>query len=209
MSRNSENERRKSAILDYVNAYYDESREIPSVRDVAAGTGISVATVHRHLTAMKESGELRYSGRRSINTDRMNLEKEHICMPVRGYVACGPGQEEEEQILEYIRLPESMVGVGDLFALIAKGESMVDAGINPGDYVIVRRQSSADIGDVIVALLNGKNNLKVLGFDEKSRRYVLKSCNADKETYADIPVDDELTIQGVAVCVTHRLGKVR
>ena len=109
---------------------------------------------------------------------------------------------EEETVIEYIRLPESMVGRGEFFALIAKGESMIDAGIHPGDYVIVRKQNHADPGDLIVALYDGLNNLKKLVYDDNERRYVLRSCNEDKEAYPDIPFE-ELTIQGVAVGVYH------
>ena len=105
-------------------------------------------------------------------------------------------------------MPESLVGKGELVALIAKGESMIDAGIYPGDLVIVRRDKKAEIGDIVVALLAGMNNLKVLGFDDKLHRYLLKSCNNNRKAYPDIPVEAELRIQGVAVCVSHRLGKV-
>ena len=84
-------------------------------------------------------------------------------------------------------MPESLVGKGDLFALIAKGESMIDAGIYPGDLVIVRRDKKAEIGDIVVALLAGMNNLKVLGFDNKLHRYVLKSCHPRHQKYPDIP----------------------
>ena len=96
------------------------------------------------------------------------------------------------------------MGGGELFALIAKGESMVDAGIHPGDYVIVRRQETAKAGDLIIALSDGKNNLKKLALDEENRKFILQSCNADKEAFPDIVVD-ELQIQGVAVGVYHRI----
>ena len=102
-------------------------------------------------------------------------------------------------------MPEALVGKGEFFALIAKGHSMVDAGINEGDYVIVRKQSSAKVGDLVVALYdNGLNNLKKLCYDEDRQRYYLYSCNADQETYAPICVD-ELQVQGVAVRVMHNL----
>ena len=172
------------------------------MRDIAEDTGIAITTVHRYLTALKESGQLEYCGRRSIITKRINMESAQYSMPVLGYVRCGPGEEEEEAIIEYIRLPESMIGRGEFFALIAKGESMIDAGIHPGDYVIVRKQNNAEPGDLIVALYDGLNNLKQLAYDDDERRYVLRSCNEDKEAYPDIPFE-ELTIQGVAVGVYH------
>ena len=197
----------KNTIVEYINQYYSDYRAIPSVRDIAAGTGISVSTVHRCLTDMKENGELEYRGRRSVSTQRMEMEGKHPAMPVLGYVACGEGQEETEEVIEYIRMPESLVGKGEFFALIAKGESMVDAGIHPGDYVVIRKQNHADIGDIVVALDQGVNNLKVLGYNKKRERYFLRSCNSDREQYADI-YPDELQIRGVAVCVSKKLGKV-
>jgi SOS-response transcriptional repressor LexA len=84
---------------------------------------------------------------------------------------------------------------------------MVDAGIHPGDYVVTRKQNHAEVGDIIVALDQGMNNLKVLGYNKKRERYFLRSCNQDRERYADI-YPDELRIQGVAVCVSKKLGKV-
>ena len=192
----------KQQILDCIDRYYSYRGEIPTVRDVAENTGIAVTTVHRYLTALKESGELEYGGRRSIITKRINMESTQVSMPVLGYVRCGPGEEEEEAIVEYIRLPESMIGRGEFFALIAKGESMIDAGIHPGDYVIVRKQNDAKPGELIVALYDGLNNLKQLAYDDDERRYVLRSCNEDKESYPDIPFE-ELTIQGVVVGIYH------
>ena len=197
----------KSTIVDYINEYYGANNAIPSVRDIAAGTGISISTVHRCLRDMKENGELEYSGRRSVSTRRMEMEGYHHAMAVLGYVACGEGQEETEEVIEYIRMPESLIGKGEFFALIAKGESMVDAGIHPGDYVVIRKQNHAEVGDIIVALDQGMNNLKVLGYNKKRERYFLRSCNQDRERYADI-YPDELRIQGVAVCVSKKLGKV-
>ena len=197
----------KSTIVEYIDQYYSNYRAIPSVRDIAAGTGISVSTVHRCLKDMKENGELEYRGRRSVSTQRIEMEGRHPAMAVLGYVACGEGQEEIEEIIEYIRMPESLIGQGEFFALIAKGESMVDAGIHPGDYVVIRKQNTAEIGDIVVALDQGVNNLKVLGYNKKRERYFLRSCNEDRERYKDI-YPEELQIQGVAVCVSKKLGKV-
>lgn len=193
---------RKQLVLDYVNKYYDDFNCTPSVRDIAAGTGIPSATVQRYLVALKDAEVLEYNGRRSVKTERMAKEANINALPVIGYVACGPGEEEQEEIIEYIRLPESMTGKGEFFALIAKGESMIDAGINPGDYVIVRKQNTANNGDIVVALYNGLNNLKKL---VKENGYILlRSCNSNKDIFPDIPVDD-LQIQGVAVGFYHSL----
>ena len=152
---------KKTAIMDYINEFYDRHRTSPTVRDICAGTGIPITTVHRYLGVMRENGELDYNGRKSIGTTRMKKEREHYSIPVLGRVACGPGDYEEENVLEYIRMPETLTGKGEFFALIAKGQSMVDAGISEGDYVVVRKQSEAKPGDLVVALYDGGlNNLK-------------------------------------------------
>lgn len=196
---------RKSVILEYIKKYYDRHGQNPAVHDISVGTGIPNTSVHRYLVSMKESGELDYSGRKSIGTIRMKKELYHHAMPVLGSVSCGPGDYEEENIIEYIRMPESLVGKGEFFALIAKGHSMVDVGVHEGDHVIVRKQNTANVGDIVVALYDGGlNNLKKLCYDESQQRYYLYSCNADQETYAPIYVD-ELQIQGVAVSVVHSL----
>ena len=198
-------ESKKNVILDFIDEYYNEYNVIPAVRAISTGTGIAVATVHRYLLSLKESGELEYNGRKSIFTKRMDMESRHLSAPVFGYVCCGAGEEETEEIIEYIRLPESLVGTGEFFVLIARGNSMVDAGVHEGDYVVIRKQNTASVGDYVVALYEGLNNLKELAYDENGR-YILRSCNEDKETFPDIYPND-LRIQGVAVCTIHRLKK--
>lgn len=195
---------RKAIILNYVEQYYREYDRLPSERDIVIGTHMSAGSVHRFLIMMRESGELLSDGsRRSIRTREIDSTSDKKVIPLLGYVACGPGQEEEEQFMEYIHISESLLGKGDFFALIAKGESMVDVGVRPGDYVIVRRQQTARNGDLIIALLGGKNNLKKLVIDDQ---IILRSCNKEHaEDFPDIIPEDgeELTIQGVAVGVYH------
>ena len=196
---------KKELILNYIHEHYGRFGKTPVVLEIASATGISSATVHRYLVAMNESGELEYSGKGGIGTSKMKKERPQAYMPVLGTVSCGPGDYEEENIIEYIRMPESLVGKGEFFALIAKGNSMVDVGVHEGDHVIVRKQNTANVGDIVVALYDGGlNNLKKLCYDEDQQRYYLYSCNADQETYAPIYVD-ELQVQGVAVSVVHRL----
>ena len=194
---------RKQQIIDFVREYYLQHDRLPSERDIVAGTGIPAGSVHRCLIALKESGEIFHDGSRR---GARPAELEHVSpkniMRVLGTVACGPGQEEEERFIEYIHMPECMVGRGECFALIAKGESMIGAGIRPGDYVIVRRQQTAKNGDLIIALSEGKNNLKKLRLDEAKRRYILESCNPDRAAYPDI-ITDELQVQGLVIGVYH------
>ena len=196
---------KKELILDYIHEHYSRYGRAPVVLEIVDGTGLSSATVHRYLVDMREAGEVEYSGKRGIRTPKMEKERSRKYMPILGSVSCGPGDYEEENIIEYIRLPESLVGKGEFFALIAKGHSTMDIGVDEGDCVIVRKQNTARVGDIVVALYDGGlNNLKKLCYDEDRQRYYLYSCNADQETYAPIYVD-ELQVQGVAVRVMHNL----
>lgn len=101
MSRTTDS--KKQIILDFINEYYGSYGETPTVRDIAAGTGIAVTSVHRYLSAMKEDGELEYNGRRSVSTRRMEMEQVAHAMPVLGYVACGEGQETYLYLLKSIK----------------------------------------------------------------------------------------------------------
>ena len=197
---------RREQIVVFVREYYLRCDRFPSEKEIAQGTGIPTGSVHRYLVEMTESGEFSGDGsRRGARPEELNHISAKNIMRVLGTVACGPGQEEEERFIEYIHMPECMVGKGECFALIAKGESMIAAGIFPGDYVIVRRQQTAKDGELIIALSEGKNNLKRLRRDEEHRRFVLESCNPDKEAYPDI-VTEELQVQGIAIGVYHRLA---
>ena len=196
-------ESKKPIIADFINAFYYEHDKVPSVREIVEGTGIPLSTVHRYLVDMQEKGELSYNGYRSARTKEMSEVSPIHGIAVLGTVACGPGQEEEQRFVETIRMPETLVEKGDYFALIAKGESMIGAGIFPGDYVFVKRQETANEGDLVIALFDGKNNLKKLGFDPKNKKYILHSCNPDPKAYPDIIVD-ELQIQGVVKGSYHK-----
>ena len=210
---------RKKAIADYIQEYYLVNDQFPSERDIVTGTCIPAGSVHRMLVEMRDDRQVFYDGRRSIRTEMLERVSPKKIMPVLGTVACGPGEEEDEKFMEYIHMSERMVGKCEFFALVAKGESMVDAGVHPGDYVIVRRQQTADDGDIIVALLEGRNNLKILvknadGADDADgigSLCILRSCN--KSCPEDCPdiipeAGGELNIQGFAVGVFHRLGNM-
>ena len=196
---------RKATIAEFIQQYYLENDQFPCERDIVAGTGISAGTVHRVLVNMRENGEILYDGRRSVRTEELEHISPKNILPVLGYVACGPGQEEEEQFIEYIHMPESMIGKGEFFALIAKGKSMVDIGVHPGDYVIVRKQKTAENRDIVIALLDGKNNLKQLLYDEDGQPILHSRNRKHAADYPDIipGEDEELMIQGVAVGVYH------
>ena len=88
---------------------------------------------------------------------------------VLGSVSCGMPQLEEEYIEEYVSLPVSLFGEGEFFILRASGDSMIGAGINSGDMIVIRKQNAASDGDIVVALVDNESTLKRFFLDTERR----------------------------------------
>ena len=147
---------------------------------------------------MAEEGVLNYSkddGISTSQTDKMNTDE--ILVALVGSITCGPLSFAEENITEYFKLPVSLFGKGEFFALKASGDSMINAGINNEDIVLVRKQNTAEEGQIIVALVNDETTLKRFYRDNKNKRFIL---HPENEKYDDIIADD-LVIQGVVTNV--------
>jgi repressor LexA len=151
---------RQQQIWDFLVAYVDEHGYPPTVREIGEAVGLaSPSTVHAHLANLERAGLLRrdptkpraleLTGRERRVTERPSREGD--LLPLVGQIAAGGPLLAAEQIEDYVSVP-GVVGPAD-FVLRVKGESMVDAGILDGDYVIVRRQQDAVNGDIVVALV--------------------------------------------------------
>ena len=195
-------------ISSYVDQYYCENHTAPSMNDIAEGIGISKATAYRYLVAMDEKGKLSYDGKsRTIVTKLISkYSTGSFSAPVVGSIPCGEPETEEENIEEYVSLPVSLFGHGDFYILNASGDSMVDAGIEDGDRVVIRKQSFAEVGDIVVALDENRSNTlkRYAGVDEETREAVLRYCNEDRYPGKEIRVR-ELVVQGVAKHVIKAL----
>lgn len=183
-------------FIDDYTGTYDRS---PSRREIAAGTGMSLANVSRYLSYMKDEGMIDFDGTRNIITHRMQkMNDDTISSPVIGTIACGTPIFAEQNIEEYVRLPASWFGKGEYYLLRTKGESMTGIGIDDGDLVVIRYQDHAETGEVIVALVDDESaTLKRFYPDDETRMIRLHPENEDME---DIYVEPKkLRIQGVAV----------
>ena len=196
-------ESRMKQIIDFVDVYYSEHGVTPSVRTIAEEIGFSKSSVHYYLTAMDKKGMLSYDGH-SITTDKISMTvPEKSMAALIGTVSCGEPLLEEENVEKYVPLPRDIFGDGELYILRANGDSMIEAGIDNGDYVVVRKQTDFSIGDIVVALVdNSETTLKRIMYDEYSDSMYLHPENPD---YPDIPITD-CQIQGVAVYVLKSLG---
>ena len=188
-------------ISAYIDQYYNERHTVPSVNEIAKGIGVAKATAYRYLVAMNDLGMLSYDGpSRTIVTKMISkFSDSTVPAPVVGAIPCGTPEEEEENIQEYVSLPVSLFGKGEFYILKASGDSMVDAGIEDGDLVVIRKQQEASIGDLVVALdeLNANTLKKYGGIDAASHAAILLYQNQEKYPDKRILVK-ELIVQGVA-----------
>lgn len=186
-------------IKTFIEEYYSEHYNSPSTTQIAEAIGRTRGNVHNYLVEMRERGMLSYSGR-EISTDKIReMNPKLVRAAILGNVSCGLPQFAEENIEEYVSLPESLFGKGTFYLLRARGESMVEAGIDSGDLVVIRQQSDAKEGQIVVALVDNEATLK--RFYKEKNRIRLHPENREMD---DIYVDDCI-IQGVAVKVLKDL----
>jgi len=190
-----------AAIESFIDRYREEAGISPTLSEIADGTGIPRSTVPRYLAVMRESGVLDYSGHRGITTRRDRAAEEGIRVPVLGSVSCGLPKLAEENIEEYVTLPQALFGRGEMYILRASGESMIEAGIEDGDLVLIRVQSTAERGKIVVALVGDEATLKRY-YPEPERRRV--RLHPENESMEDIYVPS-CVIQGVAVMLLRDL----
>lgn len=139
----------------------------PTVREIAAAVGLaSPASVQNHLTALEQKGLIRRGGskRRALELvegrrTRRAPQAQHQ-VPVVGRVAAGEPLLAEQNVEEFLTLPDFLAADGDSFVLRVKGDSMIGAGILDGDLVVVQRQDDAANGEIVVALLEDEATLK-------------------------------------------------
>ena len=204
--------------LQILNFIADSQRERgypPSVREIGQAVGLtSSATVHTHLAVLQREGYLSRdpSKPRAIQvhfdpdtTTRLTVAAVHN-VPLVGDVAAGTGVLAEENIEELLPMPEQFTGRGPTFMLRVRGDSMVEAGIHDGDYVVVRQQPEADNGDVVVAGI-GEGEATVKTFSRRGNKVVLSPANAAYEPMTfDGSASEEVTIYGKVVTVVRQLN---
>jgi len=195
-------------IISYVDQYFCDKHTTPSVNEIALGVRIPKTTAFRYLVEMDERGMIEYDGKsRTIRTPMINkFAPDSAPCPLVGSIPCGTAEEKEENIREYISLPVSLFGNGQFYILRASGDSMVDAGIEDGDNVVIRTDCDAKVGDIVVALTgDNENTLKVYGgIDEETEEALLLYQNQAAYPDAQIRVK-QLVVQGVAKHVIKAL----
>ncbi len=202
---------KRREILDFIAAQLRERGYPPSVREIGEAVGLtSSSTVHAHLKTLQKQGylrrdptkpraiEVRYDSSSGAAIERRPTR--HV--PLVGDVAAGTNVLAQENVEELLPLPEDFTGTGQLFMLRVRGDSMIDAGILDGDYVVVRQQEEAERGDIVVAGIPGEE-ATVKTYTRKGAKIVLVPSNARLEPLVFDP--GEISIFGKVVTVLRRL----
>ena len=171
MSQSGQQNKRKhgetqALILDFIREQIAENGFPPSVREICDAVGLkSTSTVHGHLKRLEKQGILKRDTMKpramAVMKPSAEEERELIRMvPLLGPVAAGSPILAEENASEMLPIPEFMLRDGQHFALLVRGDSMIQAGILNGDYLVVKQQPYAQNGDIVVALVEGDAAVK-------------------------------------------------
>lgn len=203
---------RQHQILSYIRDTVDSRGYPPSVREIGEAVGLkSTSSVHSQLATLERGGYLRRDPSRPRAIDvRFDADTETMIAPVPmrtvplvGEIAAGAPVIAEERVEELYPLPKELVGEGTLFMLRVRGESMVDAGVLPGDFVVVRQQPVVEQGEMCAAMIDGEATVK---FFRRTRdgEIFLDPANA---AYEPIPVsrNADTAILGRVVTVLRSL----
>lgn len=178
---------RQSDILTFIKKEVKEKGYPPSVREIAEAVGLaSSSTVHGHLSRLEQKGLIRRDPTkpRAIEvldeTDVYIPKEETVNVPVIGKVTAGQPITAIENVEEFMPLPQRFIHSDDVFMLIVQGESMIEAGILNGDYVIVRKQPIAENGDIVVAMTDD-NEATVKRFFKENHVFRLQPENSTME----------------------------
>jgi repressor LexA len=210
MTENALTERHRQILACIETAMRDRGYP-PSVREIGEAVGLSSSsTVHAHLATLQRLGflrrdptkpraiEVRYDPATGSSAERRPVR--HV--PLLGDVAAGTGVLSEERVEEVLPLPEDFTGDGNLFMLRVRGDSMIEAGILDGDFVVVRQESEVRAGDIVVAGIPGEE-ATVKTFKREGRKVVLVPANARLQPMVFDP--GAVTIYGKVVTVLRRL----
>jgi repressor LexA len=202
---------RQRQVLDFIEQQMRERGYPPSVREIGEAIGLtSPSTVHSHLNTLQRLGYLRRDPtkpraievRWDPNSGAVMERRPVRYVPLVGDVAAGTDVLAEENVEELLPLPADFTGDGELFMLRVRGESMVDAGILDGDYVIAVQQPTATNGQTVVAGIPG-GEATVKSFSKRGNRVTLTPANSSMDP---IVLDEsDVSIYGRVVTVMRRI----
>ena len=185
--------KRQQEIFDFIQRYASKYGYPPTVREIGKAVGLaSSSTVHAHLANLQKSGLLRRNPAKpraiEVMLDKAKRAIAPDGLPLVGQVAAGQPVWAEENIEDYVQVPAVAGGEDGEYVLRVAGESMRDAGILAGDYVVVRRQETAQDGDIVVALVGDEATVKRFFRERDHIRLQPENPEMDPIRSADVSV---------------------
>ena len=202
---------RQRQILHVIEKSMQERGYPPSVREIGEAVGLnSPSTVHNHLASLQKMGFLRRDPtkpraievRFDTNSEVAMERRPSRHVPLIGDVAAGTNVLAQQNVEDLIPLPTDFTGEGELFMLRVRGESMIEAGILDGDFVVARQQNVADNGDIVVAGIPGEE-ATVKTFKKSGNKITLVPANSSMQPM--VFTADEVTVFGKVVTVMRSL----
>ena len=173
--------KKQSEILEYIKSEILQRGYPPAVREICEAVNLkSTSSVHSHLETLEKNGYIRRDPTKpraiEIIDDTFNLtRRDMVQVPIIGRVAAGEPLLAQENIEEYFPIPSDFMPNNDTYMLKVKGESMINAGILDGDYVLVEKKETAGNGDMVVALVEDGATVKT--FYKEEGIYRLQPAN--------------------------------
>jgi len=192
---------RQKEILEFVTEYIKENETSPSFNEIKDKFGLSaLSTVHEHITELVDKGYLRRDERKERGLYLPAKRQQYIEVPLVGSIACGQPIEAIEMPNEFIKVAREESLRGNLYALKAKGESMIEDGILDGDIIIIKKQESAENGDTVVAIIDDNQATLKKYYQEKNQIKLQPANPAFEPIYRK-----EVEIRGVVVKIIRNL----
>lgn len=204
---------RQKAILDYIKRYFKRHNYWPSIREIQECFKFkSTNSVMGHLKALENKGYISRPGKARVYNIGPNLKENNslstvntIALPIYGSIVAGyPDYVESDSTIGTLNVDASQLNISNpfkSFALKVRGDSMIDAGIFEGDYVVAEKGEPKD-KDIVIALIDGESTLKRYVKNPTTGTSFLK---AENKAYKDLLPTTELFIQGVAKAVVRCL----
>jgi repressor LexA len=202
---------RQREILNVISQSMQDRGYPPSVREIGEAVGLnSPSTVHNHLNTLQKMGFLRRDPtkpraievRFDTNSEVAMERRPSRHVPLIGDVAAGTGVLAQENVEDLIPLPTDFTGEGELFMLRVRGDSMIEAGILDGDFVVARQQTVAENGDIVVAGIPG-DEATIKTFKKSGNNITLVPSNSSMKPM--VFTSDEVQIYGILVTVMRKL----
>lgn len=181
-------------VYDFIRKYIAENGFSPSVREICANCGIkSTATAYQYINRLNEQGLINKAGNKKRAVSLKNNAGNSVNVPLVGTVAAGQPIFAEQNYEGVYALPTDIFGSDEMFMLTVKGDSMIKIGMFDGDKIVVKKQDTADNGDIVVALVDDSATVK--RFYKRNGKYILHPENDDMSDF----VFDDVAVLGKVV----------